>query len=152
VREEVRKMSRNRLLCIDNLRIMLIMLIILVHLAITYVGSWYYHEGQPGMIESMLCMFFLGVSQSLFMGFFFLISGYFTTGSYNRKGTCHFLKDRLLRLGIPLLFYIIFIDPLIEYALVLSKGFKGLFRIISGYILIIIMIWEADCCGLLKRF
>ncbi len=103
---------------------MLIMLIILVHLAITYgapVGGWYYHEGQPGMIESMLYVFFLGVSQSLFMGFFFLISGYFTTGSYNRKGTYHFLKDRLLRLGIPLLFYIIFIDPLIEYALVSSQ-------------------------------
>lgn len=124
-------MSKDRLLFIDNLRILLTILVILVHLAITYgapVGSWYYHEGQPGMIESVFFVFFLAVSQSFFMGFFFLISGYFTTGSYDRKGAWHFFKDRLLRLGIPLLFYIIFIDPLIGYALALSKGFTGSFQ------------------------
>ncbi len=107
-------MSKNRLLFIDNLRIPLIILVILVHLAITYgapVGSWYYHEGQPGMIESIFYVFFLAVSQSFFMGFFFMISGYFTPGSYDRKGAWPFFKDKLLRLGIPLLFYIVFIDP-----------------------------------------
>ncbi len=124
------KVSKDRLLFIDNLRILLIVLVILVHLAITYgapVGSWYYHEGQAGMTESIFYVFFLAVNQSFFMGFFFLISGYFTPGSYERKGSWHFFKDRLLRLGIPLVFYIIFIDPLIEYALALSKGFAGSF-------------------------
>jgi fucose 4-O-acetylase-like acetyltransferase len=127
----MKAMSKDRLLFIDNLRILLIILVILVHLAITYgapVGSWYYHEGQPGMIENIFYVFFLAVCQSFFMGFFFLISGYFTPGSYDRKGPWYFLKDRLLRLGIPLIFYIIFIDPLIEYALVLSKGFTGSFQ------------------------
>jgi len=124
-------MSRDRLLFIDNLRILLIILVILVHLAITYgapVGSWYYHEGQPGMIENIFYVFFLAICQSFFMGFFFLISGYFTPGSYDRKGSWEFFKDRLLRLGIPLIFYIIFIDPLIEYALLLSEGFTGSFQ------------------------
>jgi fucose 4-O-acetylase-like acetyltransferase len=32
------------------------------------------------------------------MGFFFLISGYFTPGSFERKGLRSFLKDRLIRL------------------------------------------------------
>jgi hypothetical protein len=63
------------------------------------------------------------------MGFFFLISSYFTPGSYDRKGARHFFQDRLIRLGIPLLFYIIVLDPLIKYALNSSiEGFSGSFR------------------------
>ncbi len=127
-------MSKDRLLFIDNIRILLIVLVILVHLAITYgapVGGWYYqgrdYERQAGMIGSFFYVIFLGIIQSFFMGFFFLISGYFTHGSYERKGAGRYLKDRLLRLGIPLLFYILVIDPLINYALALSKGFSGSF-------------------------
>jgi fucose 4-O-acetylase-like acetyltransferase len=66
-------------------------------------------------------MFFLVVTQFFFMGFFFMISGYFSPGSYDKKESMPFFKDRLLELGIPLLFYIIIIDPLINYALALSK-------------------------------
>ena len=40
------------------------------------------------------------------MGFFFMISSYFSPGSVDRKGSRVFLIDRLKRLGIPLLFYI----------------------------------------------
>lgn len=78
-------MPKDRLLFIDNLRILLIILVILVHLAITYgapVGDWYYQEVEAGMIESIFYIFFIAVSQSFFMGFFFLISGYFAPGSY----------------------------------------------------------------------
>ncbi len=136
IKDEI--MPKDRLLFIDNLRILLIVLVILVHLAITYgapVGDWYYQEVRAGMIESIIYVFFLAVSQSFFMGFFFLISGYFTPGSYDRKGAWHFFKDRLLRLGIPLLFYIIFIDPLMVYVLALSKGFTGSFlEFLDSYI------------------
>ncbi len=40
------------------------------------------------------------------MGCLFLISGYFTPGSYDRKGPKRFPKDRLLHLGIPLLVFL----------------------------------------------
>lgn len=43
--------------------------------------------------------------QAFSMGLFFLISGYFTPSSYERKGSGRFAKDRLLRLGIPILCY-----------------------------------------------
>lgn len=39
------------------------------------------------------------------MGFFFLLSGYFAAISYERKGAVRFARERLLRLGIPLLVY-----------------------------------------------
>ncbi len=125
----MKKRMKDRLFFIDNLRILLIVLVVLVHLAITYgaPGSWYYIEGQPDMITTIFFSLFVAMNQAFFMGFFFMISGYFTPGSYDKKGALPFFKDRLLRLGIPLLFYIIFIDPLINYALALSTGFSGSF-------------------------
>jgi len=123
-------MSNKRLFFVDNLRTLLTILVILFHLAITYgapIGEWQYKEGQPGAIESIFYTTFIAVNQAFFMGFFFLISGYFTPGSFDRKGVGAFLKDRLLRLGTPLLFYLIFIDPPIAYVLASSEGFTGSF-------------------------
>ena len=36
---------------------------------------------------------------------FFLLAGYFTPRSLERKGSNNFLVDRIIRLGIPLLIY-----------------------------------------------
>ena len=129
-------MSKERLFFIDNLRILLIILVIMFNLALLYgspIGNRPYHGSQPpgiieSIIESTLYLSFLAVTESFFMGFFFMISGYFTPGSYDRKGALLFFKDRLLRLGIPLLFYIIFIHPIMGYAISLStKQFSGSF-------------------------
>ncbi len=125
---EVKAGARVRLYFVDNLRILLITLVVLHHLAITYghTGGWYYYEGQPDELTTILFTIFTAVNQAFFMGFFFMISGYFTPGSYDRKGTGPFLKDRLLRLGIPLLFYIIIIEPLLLYVLAINtRGFEG---------------------------
>lgn len=113
-------MERARLFFIDNLRILLITLVIMLHLSVTYggEGSWYYKEGQADMIASIVLTWHNGTIQAFSMGLFFLISGYFTPGSYERKGSWRFFKDRLLRLGIPLLCYDFFIQPLLAYPLI----------------------------------
>ncbi len=49
------------------------------------------------------------------MGLFLLISAYFVPGSYDRKGPSLFLKDRIIRLGIPLALYSWIIRPLLAY-------------------------------------
>jgi surface polysaccharide O-acyltransferase-like enzyme len=46
------------------------------------------------------------------MGALFLLSGYFTPGSFDRKGPRSFLKDRLLRLGIPLILFYFVLSPI----------------------------------------
>jgi len=123
--------SEERLVFVDNLRVLLIVFVILGHLAITYgspVGDWYYHEGAVGSVEGVFYVALLGAGQSFSMGLFFLISGYFTPRSYDRKGFRLFLRDRLFRLGLPLLVYVVFIDPLIRHALAVSvEGFSGSF-------------------------
>jgi glucan biosynthesis protein C len=121
-------LAKSRLFFIDNLRILLISLVVLHHLAITYghSGGWYYYEGQPDELTTIVFTLFNAINQAFFMGFFFMISGYFTPGSYDRKGAGPFLKDRFLRLGIPLLFYIVIIDPLLTYVLAVNvNNFTG---------------------------
>jgi len=113
-------MEKARLFFIDNLRILLITLVILLHLSVTYggVGGWYYREGQPDATSFVVLTWINTTNQAFFMGFLFLISGYFTPGSYERKGPWGFMRDRLLRLGIPMLCYDLVINPLLAYPLI----------------------------------
>jgi surface polysaccharide O-acyltransferase-like enzyme len=113
-------MEKGRLFFIDNLRILLITLVMMIHLSITYggVGGWYYRDGQADTLSSILLTWHNAVVQAFSMGLFFMIAGYFTPSSYDHKGPRQFLKDRLLRLGIPLLCYDFIIGPLMAYPLI----------------------------------
>jgi fucose 4-O-acetylase-like acetyltransferase len=55
---------------------------------------------------------FMVVNQTYFMALFFLLSGLFVPGSADRKGLGRFTRDRLLRLGVPVLAYFAVIRPL----------------------------------------
>ena len=108
-----------RLLYIDNIRVLCIALVVVMHAAVSYsgFGSWYYNEPTKLNLGSML---FFGVFQShlqaFFMSLFFLISGYFVPASLERKGAGPFLRDRLFRLGVPLLVYVFVLHPLVVKA------------------------------------
>jgi len=84
------------------------------HTAITYgaIGGWYYKEvPTDGSLSSMLLVFFCTLNQAWFMGLFFLLAGYYTPASLQSKGSWHYVRDRLQRLGIPLLVYGFVIGP-----------------------------------------
>lgn len=125
-------MEKPRLFFIDNLRILLITLIMMIHLSITYggEGSWYYKEGQADTHSHILLTWHNGTVQAFSMGLFFMIAGYFTPGSYDHKGPRQFLKDRLLRLGIPMLCFDFIIGPLMAYPLMQAGAleFDGSYR------------------------
>ncbi len=100
---------------IDRLRVLLTALVILHHAAITYggAGDWFWREMPSGAsISSQLLTLFCAVNQAFFMGFFFLIAGFFTPASLARKGLWGFTQDRLLRLGIPMLAFGLALGPL----------------------------------------
>lgn len=103
---------------IDNIRILLTALVVLHHLAITYAGGpglWYYIEPNSNPISNLILTLFVATNQSFFMGMFFLISAYFLEKSLRRKTVNQVVNDKLKRLGIPLLFYILVLSPLIMY-------------------------------------
>ena len=47
----------------------------------------------------------------------FLVAGLLTPSSLQRKGTARFLGDRLLRLGVPFVVYVLLVQPTLNYAL-----------------------------------
>ena len=110
-------MAKQRLLYIDNLRIFLIALVVLHHFAITYgaPGGWYYNESEAGFPEVLLMAMFVASNQAFFMGMFFFISSFFLLPSLQRKGNKKFVADRLIRLGIPLLFFFFILSPVSIY-------------------------------------
>ncbi len=127
--------SGPKLQYINNLRILLITLIVMLHIAITYgaEGSWYYYEHTGDVLSAVLLTLFTAVVQSFVLGFFFMISGYFTPGSYSRKGARTYLKDRFIRLGVPLVIYYFVINPLIVYSLdVRAMGYSVLLEDFFG--------------------
>ena len=112
-----REAKPERLFFIDNIRIFLTVLVILHHLMVIYSGngSWMYNEERQDEITAALGAWFCAVNQAYFMGLFLFISAYFVPGAYDRKGAGRFLKDRLIRLGIPLIVYGWIIRPLWAY-------------------------------------
>lgn len=110
-------MKQKRIYFVDNLKILLTSLVVLHHVAITYGsrGSWYYYEHTGNGMANDVLSLFTSMNQMYFMGLFFLISGYFTPSSFNHKGFKAFLRDRLIRLGIPLVIFMFTIIPVLEY-------------------------------------
>jgi peptidoglycan/LPS O-acetylase OafA/YrhL len=107
--------SRPRDLYIDRLRSIMTAFVILHHTAITYgaIGGWFWYELKPSSaISSQLLVLFCTINQAYFMGFFFLLAGYFTPASLERKGYRRFIGDRFQRLGLPLLGFMLILGPL----------------------------------------
>jgi len=65
---------------------------------------------------------FISINQSFFMSLFFAISGFFTPASYDAKGPGLFLRDRLVRLGIPLVVYFFVLNPALVYLAARIQG------------------------------
>lgn len=110
---------------LDHLRWGVIVLVVTLHAAVTYsgIGGWYYHE--PAKLGTPSLVFFLAYEthlQAFFMGLLFLVAGYFVPGACDRKGERRFLRDRVMRLGVPTAFYALVIEPIIFYAVLAHKG------------------------------
>lgn len=109
--------NKKRIYYLDRIKILLCLLVIGLHTTIAYggSGSWFYIEEVHDTVINVVFTIYDAVCQSFFMGLFFFISAYFTVPSYNKKGCRHFLKDRAVRLFIPLcIFYFIF-HPTTDY-------------------------------------
>jgi peptidoglycan/LPS O-acetylase OafA/YrhL len=122
---ENRNVSGARLTYLDNLKVLLVAGVIAVHSAITYGvdGSWYLedYESMTDVAVGLLTVF-VAVGFLFGLGAFFLIAGRLSGPSLDRKGPRRFARDRLLRLGIPVLFYVTLIAPVMEYVKFRDEG------------------------------
>ncbi|MCJ7716173.1 MAG: acyltransferase family protein [Anaerolineales bacterium] len=114
--------NTKRLLYVDNIRIFLIGIIIVQHLAITYgaPGNWYYKEFEITQLDPFtltILVLFVTANLSYSMGFFYFLGGYFSAGSLERKDASSFLVQRFIRLGIPILMFVYLISPILRFLL-----------------------------------
>jgi hypothetical protein len=94
----------NRITYLDTLRIVLTILVIVHHVGQAYGPTGGYWPVQETARAAILGSFFT-VNRSFFMSLFFMISGYFMVSGYQRNGFAGFLRNRLVRLGVPVLVF-----------------------------------------------
>jgi glucans biosynthesis protein C len=107
-----------RLAWIDNLKVATIAGVVTYHAATAYltdVAGWYYEERTTSQVSSWL-VGVPGVVLALFLlGPLFLLGGALAASSLARSGTGRFVRSRVVRLGGPLLVYVVVIDPLADF-------------------------------------
>jgi surface polysaccharide O-acyltransferase-like enzyme len=112
--------SNARFAYLDNIRSFVIILVVFVHSMITYSGmaKWYYTEATAAnlnLVESTIFSFLVLFNQAWFMGILFFLSAVLAAKSLKKRNPWKFVKERLFRLGIPLLLYIFIIEPFINF-------------------------------------
>lgn len=103
-----------RLVFLDNLKVLLIALVVFHHAGQAYGPTGGYWDIQDPSRFSLLGPFF-AVNASFFMALFFFISAYFFPQSYDKKGAGAFIRDKLMRFGIPVLVGLLLLVPSYQY-------------------------------------
>lgn len=107
----------SRIYFLDNLKVFLAFLVVLNHAAQPYGpgGAWVIPSESGSYMGYLILTIFLTVVPSFFMGLFFMISAYFVPSSLEKKGVLKFMKDRLVKLGVPILIFMFGVYPILGY-------------------------------------
>jgi peptidoglycan/LPS O-acetylase OafA/YrhL len=111
-----------RLYFLDNLRAFVILLVILLHTSMIYMAYapewWSVLDPKNSLGFTMLVL----VIDVPIMPMMFFISGYFALGSLRRQGPRPFLRDKLVRIGLPWAFGVLFLAPMVVYMALISRN------------------------------
>jgi peptidoglycan/LPS O-acetylase OafA/YrhL len=97
-----------RLFFVDALRVLIVLFVIVHHAAQAYGptgGMWPVHD----QAQSDWFLPFYTVNAAFGLGLLFLLAGYFVPSSYERKGPRRFLRERWVRIGVPLVSFALLI-------------------------------------------
>lgn len=109
-------MSKARNLSLDRARTFLTLVVLLHHAVIPY--TYFGHTDPTSWIGFDIIVL---ATDSFFMAMFFFLSGLFTWPGIARKAPSVFLRDRLLRLGLPFAIAALTVIPLAYYAIALRQ-------------------------------
>ncbi len=117
---------RQRELWVDNLRVLVIAAVIVVHTATAYVldlAGWFYDDERTtsGVWSSVLTIP-VAFGALFGLGPLFLIAGWLSARSIARSGPAPFARSRLVRLGVPLVVMVVLVEPLTDYVGDLPHG------------------------------
>src|SRR3954470_13622903 len=104
--------AANRNLSLDRARTFLTLVVLLHHAVIPY--TYFGHTDPTSWLGFHALVL---ATDSLFMAMFFFLSGLFVWPGLARKSQGIFLRDRLLRLGLPFAIAAFTVIPLAYYAI-----------------------------------
>ncbi|WP_413250152.1 acyltransferase family protein [Sinomonas flava] len=106
-----------RLVYLDVLRVLIVGMVIVHHAAQAYGPTGGFWPVTDAATSDLFRPFYT-VNAAVGLGLLFLIAGFFTPRSCDRKGARRFLRERWVRIGIPLAFFIVAVNvPLVWLAL-----------------------------------
>ena len=129
--------SPPRLHYLDNLRAFVIVLVIVLHAAITYMADppswWYVIDADRSVVFTWLVL----LVDVPIMQVMFFVAGYFAVRSLQRRGPRGFVREKVVRLAIPWVLGVVFLAPLATYVNYISRGVP------TGYL----QFWASDFWG-----
>ncbi|GAA4690526.1 acyltransferase [Pseudonocardia yuanmonensis] len=121
--------SRTRLAHLDDLKVLMVAWVIGGHALLGYsaVGGWAYDELNevtftPGVEIGLVAV--LGPSGLFVIGLFFFVAGLLTERAIHRHGPGPYVRDRLVRLGLPWLLSALLIWPLSVWVASVTAGMQ----------------------------
>ncbi len=106
---------------LDNLRVFIIFLVVVLHASLSYMQHapewWYVLDPQKSLLFTYLVLL-IDVPIMLIM---FFLAGYFTYPSLAKRGAGAFLKDKLVRIGVPWVFGVLVLTPPTAYLIYYSR-------------------------------
>jgi len=110
--------TTRRLAWVDNLRVVAITGVIVVHTATAYLtdfADWYYDdELHPTTVGFALFAVPALLGGVFGLGPLFWLAGWFSVPSLRRRGAGRFARARVARLGAPLVVFVVLVNPLAD--------------------------------------
>jgi peptidoglycan/LPS O-acetylase OafA/YrhL len=106
---------------LDNLRVFVIFLVVVLHASLSYMAyapQWWYVLDPQRSLFFTCAVLVIDVPIMLIM---FFLSGYFSYASLAKRGPSAFLQDKLVRIGLPWLFGCLVLAPPTAYMIYFSR-------------------------------
>lgn len=105
---------------LDLLRIVVVLGLVLFHAALVFATEGDYYVRNSRTTEAITIL--AGFAVVWAMPALFLVAGLGARYSVNRRGTGRFARERLLRLGVPLVFTVVALNPLPQWLRLRAAG------------------------------
>lgn len=113
--------DRPRLYFLDNLRAFAIVMVIVLHASITYMvyaPEWWYVLDPDRSLPFTMLVLLVDVPT---MPALFFVAGFFALPSLQRRGIGGFVREKMVRLGIPWVVGVVFLAPIATYMIYVSR-------------------------------
>ncbi|MCP4023944.1 MAG: acyltransferase family protein [Desulfobacteraceae bacterium] len=115
--------NTDRVLFFDHIRYLMVLLVVVLHAACgysNYMPHWAVNDFNLKFFDILVA-----ILDIFLMPVLFFIAGYFALPSLEAKGVIKFIKTKLIRLGIPLIFGLLLFNPIEHIVFYYSRSYSS---------------------------